>query len=83
MINIIIYGRQKEIFKTFVNLILDFKYLLWLFLMWKLKTMFFLKLLQDLQIPWDITYNIHIFQIFFLSYMNQRCCYVSPLFLGS
>lgn len=41
MINIIIYGRQKEIFKTFVNLILDFKYLLWLFLMWKLKTRFF------------------------------------------
>ena len=41
MINNIIYGRQKEIFKTFVNSILDIKYLLWLFLMWKLKSMFF------------------------------------------
>lgn len=81
MINIIIYGRQKDIFNTYVNFRLHIPSLA-LFNV-ETKDKVFLKLLQDLQIPWDITYNIHIFQIFFLSYMNQRCCYVSPLFLGS
>lgn len=81
MINIIIYGRQKDIFNTYVNFRLHIPSLA-LFNV-ETKDKVFLKLLQDLQIPWNITYNIHIFQIFFLSYMNQRCCYVSPLFLGS
>lgn len=74
MINIIIYGRQKDIFNTYVNFRLHIPSLA-LFNV-ETKDKVFLKLLQDLQIPWNITYNIHIFSdIFSLHEPEMLLCF--------